>query len=391
MNEKKQQFWEFKNSIGTDNSKEATLYIYGDIMMYDMEWWNFPDDVIPHRFKDELKALDDVNTIHVRINSNGGSVFGAYTIMNLLKTHKATIITYIDGIAASAATLIAMAGSKIVAGLGSVMMIHLPSVTVHGNTNDLQKAIEILGVITETMVDVYHAKTKIDKSEIRTLINSDEWMTGLQAKEKGFVDEISDIEVVAHLSDDGQTAFFNDIGIPLKKVRNKDALMALMPVHPKNKSVQTETKKKEATIMNLAELQANHPALYAEVVNTAISQAQNLNTEALASAKEEGRTIGHSEGVTAERERIKAIDARILPGLESLANKAKFETGITAAEYALEVLEAQKEKGINFLNAAKEDAKPLDGVPAAGAPQDNSAEEDALLAHVAEVAKTIKR
>ena len=151
------QFWEFTNSTSTGSTNEATLYIYGDIMMYDMEWWNWPDDVIPHRFKDELKALGDVNTIHVRINSNGGSVFGAYAIMNLLKTHKATIITYIDGIAASAATLIAMAGDKVVAGLGSIMMIHLPSTSVHGNAEELQKAIEILSTITDSMVDVYHA------------------------------------------------------------------------------------------------------------------------------------------------------------------------------------------------------------------------------------------
>ena len=114
----KQEFWRFENSL--NENKEATLHIYGDIMQHDMQHWNFPDDVVPHRFIKELNALDDVSTIHVRINSNGGSVFGAYAIMNLLKSHSAEIITYNDGIAASAATLIAMAGDKIVSALDSV-------------------------------------------------------------------------------------------------------------------------------------------------------------------------------------------------------------------------------------------------------------------------------
>ena len=148
--------------------------------------------------------------------------------------------------------------------------------------------------------------------------------------------------------------------------------------------------------MNLADLQAKHPALYAEVFNLGV--ARGASSDAIAKAKEEG----HMEGITAERERIKKIDARILPGLEALADKAKFETGISAADYALEVLEAQKQKGINFMNAEKQkgtsfmnaaeaDAKELEDVPAAGAPQDDTAEEDALLAHAKDVAKNIVR
>ena len=374
------QFWEFKNSASTASTNEATLYIYGDIVTYDLEDWNWPDDVVPNKFKNELNSLGDVQTIHVRINSGGGSVFGAYAIMNLLKSHPAEVITYIDGIAASAATLIAMAGNKIVAALGSILMIHLPATGVWGNVNDLQKAIEVLNTITESMVDVYHAKTGIDKTTIRAMLEKDDWMTGSQAFQKGFVDEVADLEVVAYLSEDKKTAFFNDMGFKLKNIRNKDVLMAMLPMQSKNKTANKQNKKEE-NVMTLAELQANHPALYAEVLNMGAS------SDAISQARSEGRT----EGITAERERIQAIDSIALPGMEALTNKAKFETGITAEAYAMEIIKAQKEKGIKFLSDAQADAADLDDVPAAGAPQDDEDEEKELLAHAADIAKTIRR
>jgi len=381
------QFWEFKNSIDPAYANEATLYIYGDIVTYDLGSWNFPDDVVPYKFKDELNALEDVNTIHVRINSNGGSVFAAYAIMNLLKSHKAEIITYIDGIAASAATLIAMAGNKIVAAIGSVMMIHLPSTGVWGNANDLQKAIDVLNTITESMVDVYHSKTGIDKAVLRNLLNNDDWMTGAQALEKGFVDEVADLEVVAYLGEDKKTAFFNGVQISLENVRNKDVLMAMLPSHPQNKPRIETRNHKEAKDMTLGELKVNHPAIYDEALNLGLAQAQGASSEAITTARNEGYT----KGVTAERERMKAIDNIALPGMEAITNKAKYETGITAEAYAMEVIASQKQKGITFLSNAQADAAELDDIPTAGEQQNGETEEKELLAYAAEVAQTIRR
>jgi len=374
-----QQFWEFKNSLKSDD--EATLYVYGDIVTYDLEDWNWPDDVVPNKFKNELNALGDIQTINVRINSSGGSVFAAYAIMNLLKSHPAEIIVYIDGIAASAATLIAMAGDKIIAPIGSVLMIHLPSTGVRGNINDMQKTIDVLNTITESMIDVYHAKTGIDKTTLRVMLDEDSWMTGSQALEKGFVDEITDLEVVAYLSEDKKTAFFNEIGINLKKVRNKDVLMAMLPSHPKNKSTNVQNKKEEyVMVMNLAVLQANYPDIYTEVFNMGMTHGTSPDT--ISQARNEGRT----EGIAAERKRIQEIDNIALPGMEALTNKAKFETCITAEAYAMELIKSQKEQGVNFLNASKADAiaAGLDGIPAAGEQFNNDdAEVDALLASLA--------
>ena len=372
------EFWRFENtaqSAGVTETSEATLYIYGDICTYDWGEWNSPDDVVPNKFKDELKNLGNVNTIHVRINSGGGSVFGAYAIMNLLKTHKAKIISYIDGIAASAATLVAMAGDKIIASLGSIVMVHLPSTFVWGNVNDLQKAIDILKTITESMIDIYHAKTGIEKDALRDLLNNDEWMTGAQAFEKKFVDEVADFEVKAYLSEDKATAFFNSVSVQMEKIHNKDALAAMLPI--KNKPILPEKRQpqEEEIIMSLAELKAKHPEVYTAAVNE--GAAQSTSEDAIKQAKD--------EAIKAERERIKAIDDMALPGMEKLTNRAKFESGITAEQYAVQILMAQKEKGINYLSMANEDAKDIDDVPSAGAPQDGSeaSEEDEVLAHLA--------
>jgi len=375
------RFWDFKNSVDTPN--EATLYIYGDIMQYDLGWWNWPDDVIPHRFRQELAAIgDDVDTIHVRINSNGGSVFGAYAIMNLLKSHKATIITYNDGIAASAGTIVAMAGDKIVTALGSVWMVHLPAVGAVGNVHDLQKAIDILNVITESMLDIYQNRTGIDRDAMLQMMNDDTWMTGTQAKEKGFADEIAeDIEVVAYLDGDMQAAFFNGLKIDLGKVQNKEVLVAMLgaaPSEPQPKAGATPKNntgnngatpknpinQKEESVMNLEDLKNNHPDIFNAIFE---------------------------QGVQAERARIQEIDAMALPGMDEMTNKAKYETGATAADYAVEIIKAQKVKGFTALTDAKADAKELDGVGNAGASQDGDDEEQALLNYTAEIGKNMTR
>lgn len=380
----KETFWRFENNAS--NNSEATLYIYGDIVTYDLRNWNWPDDVVPNKFKDELKALGDVKLIHVRINSNGGSVFAAYAIMNLLKTHSAKIITYNDGIAASAATIIAMAGDKIVTALGSVWMVHLPSTYAYGNAHDLSKAVNVLNTITQSMIDIYHDKTGIERVELEKMLNDDTWMTGSQALEKGFVDEIAGQEVIAYLSDDRKAAFFNSVSINLDKVPSKDVLVAMLPIKSQTMPDAGQDKEEENT-MTLADLKAKHPEVYEAAVNEGKAQSnqgvEGATKEALANARNEGIKAG----VEAERNRMKAIDEIAMPGTEALTNRAKYETHITAEQYAVAIVKAQKEKGANYLNALQADVAELDDVPAAGAPQTDETEETALLAYLASQAK----
>jgi len=370
------QFWKFQNSIGGNN--EATLYIYGDIMQYDLEWWNWPDDVIPHRFRQELDALGDVSRIHVRINSNGGSVFGAYSIMNLLKSHKAEIITYNDGIAASAATLIAMAGDRVVTALGAAWMIHLPATEARGNVKVFQKAIEILTTIKDTMLDVYHAKTGIDKAELENMLNEDTWLTGTEAKAKGFADEVADSVVEAVLDANNSTAVFNGLPVSLAGIPGKIVAMLEKPAAKQAKPVVAVQNKpatmgfeinvdqtNEEEIMTLEDLKAKHPEIYDAAIKAGIAA-----------------------GVKAERERIKDIDAMALPGMDDLTNQAKYDTGITAGEFAIAMVKAQKQKGANYQSLASKDAAELDGVmPDPGVMTDDDQETAALLAYAVELAE----
>jgi hypothetical protein len=328
----------------------------------------------------------------VRINSGGGSVFAAYAIMNLLKSHKAQIITYNDGIAASAATIIAMAGDKIVTALGSVWMVHLPSVVVWDifNVKDLDKLQNRLATIGANMVEIYHHRTGIDKAALEKMLEEETWMTGTEAKEKGFADEVTDAAVDAHLNTDGVTATFNDLVVSLEGVANRAALVAMIGrakpgAHGAGPAQTAQNKPaapapannngkrvNEEVFMNLEELKSKRPEIYKAAFG-------------------EGLAEGAAQGAASERERIKAIDAMALPGLEALTDKAKFETGISAGEYAVEVVKAQKAQGAKFLAAAQEDAKDAGYVPAAGASQNSDEQEEtALLNHTGKRAETLR-
>jgi len=339
---KETRFWEFKNSAAAD---EATLYIYGDIVTYDLGNWNFPDDVVPNKFKEELKALGDIKTLHVRINSGGGSAFAAMAIMNLLKTHKAKVITYNDGIAASAATIIAMAGDKIVTALGSVWMIHEPSTALFGyySAGELSKQIEPLNVLTDTLADIYHAKTGIDKDELKAMMADETWMSGTEALEKGFVDEGTDIEVAASLNADKRAAFFNNIEVDLRGVRKMDRVSALIGSRASAGATREGNKQHSEEgmeIMDLNELKEKYPDIYS-------------------AAKKDG----FNDGAASERSRIKGIYDLALPGMGEITDKAMFTEPVDAATFAVNLLTAQKAKGVNYLNDARQDAKPMDDVP----------------------------
>jgi ClpP class serine protease len=310
--------------------------------------------------------------------------------MNLLKSHAARIIVHVDGIAASAATIIAMAGDEINTALGSVWMIHSPSFMLwdNYNVNDLNKMITALNSVAMSMVDVYAAKTGIDKAEIERMMNEETWLTGTQAVEKGFANKVTDVEAVAYLAADKKTAVFNGLNVDISKIRSKDKLLAMIkeePPAPKSapvaapaqpaaasaaRSAEPPNNKKETeeSVMNLEELKAKYPDFYAAAVKE-----------------------GVIKGTQDERKRVQEIDDMALPGMEALTNKAKFETGITAGEFAVELIKAQKKTGASFIAAAAEDAKALNDVPAGGAPPSNSAEEEmALLSQMGDRAKELR-
>ena len=144
------------------------------------------------QFVQDLQKLGDVPNITVRINSPGGSVFEGTAIYNALKNHPAKIDVFIDGMALSMASVIAMAGDKITIAENAMIMIHEPSISVSGTAKRLRKTADTLDKTKQSILTSYVKRTGKSEDEVAVLMALETWMTADEALEHGFVDEISD-------------------------------------------------------------------------------------------------------------------------------------------------------------------------------------------------------
>jgi len=175
------KWYEIKNK-----ADKAEVWIYEEI---GEDFWT-GGGVTAKNFQKELSAIK-AGQIDLHINSPGGAVFDGITIYNLLKQHPANVTTYIDGIAASIASVIALAGDKIVMAENALYMIHNPSGMVMGTAKDMRTFADTLDKVGGTMVTAYAGKTGKDADTIKALLDAETWFTADEAKEMGFVDEIS--------------------------------------------------------------------------------------------------------------------------------------------------------------------------------------------------------
>ena len=143
-------------------------------------------------FATALKAIPEDHAITVRINSPGGSVFDGYAIFNALKARAASVTTRVEGLAASMASIVALAGSKVTAAANSMFMIHNPWSGVAGDSEDLRKTADLLDKLTSQLVGIYAGKTKLPEDQVRAAMDAETWFTAAEAKEWGLVDEITD-------------------------------------------------------------------------------------------------------------------------------------------------------------------------------------------------------
>ena len=151
------------------------------------ESW-FDDDVTPELFKEELNA--GTGNITVWINSPGGDCVAAAQIYNMLMDYKGDVTVKIDGIAASAASVIAMAGTKVLMSPVSMMMIHNPATIAFGDKSEMNKAIEMLDAVKDSIMNAYEIKTGMSRAKISHLMDAETWMDAHKAMELGFADEI---------------------------------------------------------------------------------------------------------------------------------------------------------------------------------------------------------
>lgn len=196
------KFYEFKNI--TPNS--ADLYLYGEIVEEEWEKWDEDSGISLTEFKKQLDELIGITDLNIYINSGGGSVFASSTMVSLLdrlKQKGTKVHTYIDGLCASAATFIFFAGDELNIYENSIAMVHKPMTISVGNADDLQKDIDTLNKIEDSvMLPLYEKKSKVDKTELKKMIDEETWLSAPEIVEKFNVNLINQSkQVVATVSD----------------------------------------------------------------------------------------------------------------------------------------------------------------------------------------------
>ena len=201
----KRKFWRWvRNEAPDDFGSDRTLYLDGEIS--DETW--FGDEVTPKVFKSELDRGD--GNITLWINSPGGDVFAAAQIYNMLMDYPHDVTVKIDALAASAASVIAMAGTKVCMSPLAMLMVHNPATIAIGDTEEMQKAINMLSEVKESIMNAYEIKSGLSRSKISRLMDAETWMNAKEAVKLGFADEILfQDDAASDAKDDGIEVLFS--------------------------------------------------------------------------------------------------------------------------------------------------------------------------------------
>jgi len=191
---KAEKFFEFKALA----NNEGELNIYGEISSSSGGMFSDGTEVTPTGFKSELDALGNITTLNVYMNSPGGDVFAGQAIYSMLKRHKATVNVHIDGIAASIASVIAMAGDSIHMPVNSMMMIHNPWSLAQGNSKDFRKMADDLDKIGLSIEQTYLAKaTNMKQEALVALLDAETWLTAQECMDLGLCDVMDEEKAIA--------------------------------------------------------------------------------------------------------------------------------------------------------------------------------------------------
>lgn len=282
------KFWQVKNEVNGNSE----ILLYGPIAG-ESSWWG--DEVTPRSFAEDLESLGGKD-VTVRINSGGGDVFAAHAIHNQLVAYKGRVTVVIDGLAASAATIIAVAGDRIIMPSNALFMIHNPAIGLsdYYGADELLKAAEALNTIKDSIVAAYRKRCKASAEELAAMMDAETWMGAAECLEKGFVDEIQgSVSPVLN----GSSLIVNSINFDMKNFKNQDALKACLN---KKVEVQSMNNKLEAFLNSLGlKLDDNQQAAPAQNAAPAVHEPQPvIDAEQIA-----------KNAVEAERQRVAALEA----------------------------------------------------------------------------------
>ncbi|OME25829.1 head maturation protease, ClpP-related [Paenibacillus sp. FSL E2-0274] len=217
------KFWSFRAA----GQGKGELQLYG--IIESETWWG--DEITPQTFKSEMDSLGDISELNVYINSDGGDVFAGQAIHSMLKRHKAHVNVYIDGIAASIASVIAMAGDTVYMPRNSMMMIHSPWTIAMGNATDFRKMADDLDAARESMIAAYQDKSGVERDELVALLEAETWLSAERAIELGFADEIEQTKQIAAAVRNGALTINGQI-MDLKQYKNAPKLVAVTASEP---------------------------------------------------------------------------------------------------------------------------------------------------------------
>lgn len=279
------KFWQVKNEVNGNSE----ILLYGPIAG-ESSWWG--DEVTPRSFAEDLESLGGKD-VTVRINSGGGDVFAAHAIHNQLVAYKGRVTVVIDGLAASAATIIAVAGDRIIMPANALFMIHNPAIGLsdYYGADELLKAAKALNTIKGSIVAAYRKRCKASAEELAAMMDAETWMGAAECMEKGFVDEIQgSVSPVLN----GSSLVVNSVNFNIKNFKNQDALKACIQNQTEVKSMNN---KLEAFLngLGLKLVDENQPT--ASVQNVAPQQPA-VDAEQIA-----------KNAVEAERQRVAALEA----------------------------------------------------------------------------------
>ena len=331
------KFWNF-----LDNGDTAELQLFGTIQSEE-DWWS--DDCVTYRnFINELNGLGDKKSINVMIHSIGGDVFAANAIYSALAMNKAKITGTIIGICASAATIVLMACDSRRIAKNAILMAHNPSVSLWGSyqADDLLKLAEVTNQVKKSIVAAYMERLDKTEEEINQLMDEESWYVGQEAVDAGFCDSV----IEADFQNSALSKNFMVDGVPYSfknyvekfvpdNIRKKVLDLSKTPQKEtgaffdtpkkpqKGNAKMDEENKTTPVISDAAGLKAAYPQLCAQIA---------------------------ADAVSAERERLKAID-EIAKGIpEDVLMKARYDEPISAADLALAQMKANNAAGQQFLN-----------------------------------------
>ena len=346
------KFWEFKNVAGT---KKGELNIYESIG-FTNSWWGSGDEVTPKKFRDELKALGDISELDVHICSSGGSVHAGTAIYSMLKQHKATKNVYIEGVAASIASVVAMAGDNIYISKLGMMMVHQPALALMGlyNARDMHQFVAELDKIQTPIVDAYKDKSGLSDSEVIRLLDGDDgngtWLTASEVIAKGLADD--------YIPDGKEVDALNCIAPGIYEYRNHKVDLTEYPNAPKLEGIKNKNE------VNGLEKNPETPPTEGTADPNPVAPAAVALDSTSGSVSGGGPPVSEYErGIQAERARLTALDNMVAaaPECAGIIAQAKAD-GSDELETSRRVFahlsgsKSQSGDGAAYLNALKADA-----------------------------------